>query len=99
MDSCHRAGTSALLSFGHPLSLHQGMQMYRFIFLARSWASDKFQLARQLSKLGDKAQHQDKPFTLILFPEGTLVSKDTRPISSKYAEKMGVVRQDSPCFS
>jgi 1-acyl-sn-glycerol-3-phosphate acyltransferase len=67
-----------------------GMQMYRFIFLARSWSSDKFQLARQLSKLGKKAQEEDKPFALILFPEGTLVSKDTRPVSSKYAEKMGV---------
>ena len=75
------------------------MQMYRFIFLARSWSSDKFQLARRLSKLGKKAQEEDKPFTLILFPEGTLVSKDTRPVSSKYAEKMGVVRQGSPYFS
>jgi len=67
-----------------------GMQMYRFIFLARSWSSDKFQMARQLLKLGKKAQEEDKPFTFILFPEGTLVSKDTRLISSKYAEKMGV---------
>jgi 1-acyl-sn-glycerol-3-phosphate acyltransferase len=75
------------------------MQMYRFIFLARSWSSDKFQLARQLSKLGKKAQEEDKPFALILFPEGTLVSKDTRPVSSKYAEKMGVVRQGLPYFS
>ncbi|KAG9314536.1 acyltransferase-domain-containing protein [Chiua virens] len=67
-----------------------GMQMYRFIFLARSWASDKLHLGRSLLKLGRKAQEQDKPFTFILFPEGTLVSKDTRPISSKYAEKTGV---------
>lgn len=98
MDSYHWAGTSDLLSLGQLLNLLQGMQMYRFIFLARSWASDKFQLARQLSKLGKKAQEEHKPFTLILFPEGTLVSKDTRPISSKYAEKMGIVRQGSPCF-
>ncbi|KAF9243936.1 acyltransferase-domain-containing protein [Melanogaster broomeanus] len=67
-----------------------GMQMYRFIFLARSWAADRLQLAKQLSKLGKKAEEEDKPFTLLLFPEGTLVSKDTRPISRKYAEKMGV---------
>ncbi|KAH0838470.1 acyltransferase-domain-containing protein [Lanmaoa asiatica] len=67
-----------------------GMQMYRFIFLARSWASDKIQLARQLSKLGKKAQEENKPFAFILFPEGTLVSENTRPVSGKYAEKMGV---------
>ncbi|KIK98802.1 hypothetical protein PAXRUDRAFT_823470 [Paxillus rubicundulus Ve08.2h10] len=67
-----------------------GMQMYGFVFLARSWASDRLQLAKQLSKLGKKAEEEDKSFTFILFPEGTLVSKDTRPISRKYAEKMGV---------
>ncbi|KAH7883775.1 acyltransferase-domain-containing protein [Phlebopus sp. FC_14] len=67
-----------------------GMQMYRFIFLARSWASDRVQLAKQLAKLGKKAEEEDKPFTFILFPEGTLVSKDTRPVSTKYAEKMEI---------
>ena len=99
MDSSHRTGTSCLRSADRLLNSHQGMQMYRFIFLARSWASDKLQLARQLSKLGKKAQEEDKPFTFILFPEGTLVSKHTRPISRKYAEKMGVVRQGPFCFS
>lgn len=99
MVSCHWAGMSCLWLAGRLLNSQQGMQMYGFIFLARSWASDKFQLARQLSKLGKKAQEEDKPFAFILFPEGTLVSKHTRPISGKYAEKMGVVRQGSPCFS
>lgn len=99
MDTCRRASTSAALPDSLLLNSNQGMLMYRFIFLARSWASDKFPLARQLSKLGKKAQEEDKPFTLILFPEGTLVSKDTRPISNKYAEKIGVVRQCSICFS
>lgn len=36
---------------------------------------------------------QDTPLTLILYPEGTLVSKDTRPISKKYADKLGIVRR------
>ncbi|KAF8140072.1 acyltransferase-domain-containing protein [Boletus edulis] len=67
-----------------------GMQMYRFIFLSRSWASDKLELERRLSKLGKKAQEEDKPFTFIFFPEGTLVSKHTRPLSSKYANKMDI---------
>jgi len=70
--------------------LGPAMQIYRFIFLARSWAHDKLQLARQLSKLGMKAQEEDKPFIFLLFPEGTLVSRDTRPISNRYAEKMGI---------
>jgi len=68
------------------------MQIYRFVFLARSWASDRLQLSSKLAKLGRKAEQEDKPFTFILFPEGTLVSKNTRPISRKYADKLGVVR-------
>lgn len=67
------------------------MQIYRFIFLARSWASDRLQLSSKLAKLGRKAEEEDKPFTFILFPEGTLVSKNTRPLSRKYADKLGVV--------
>ncbi|KII93343.1 hypothetical protein PLICRDRAFT_171111 [Plicaturopsis crispa FD-325 SS-3] len=67
-----------------------GMQFFDFIFLARSWASDRVHLATHLSSLGRQAQQEDKPLTLILYPEGTLVSKDTRPISKKYADKMGI---------
>jgi 1-acyl-sn-glycerol-3-phosphate acyltransferase len=69
----------------------QGMQFFDFIFLARSWAADKLQLSRHLSRIGRMAEKTDKPLTLILYPEGTLVSKDTRPISKKFADKMGMV--------
>ncbi|KAH7915340.1 acyltransferase-domain-containing protein [Hygrophoropsis aurantiaca] len=67
-----------------------GMQFYRFIFLARSWASDRLELSTKLSKLARQAEEEDKPFTFILYPEGTLVSKDTRPLSRKYADKLGI---------
>ncbi|PPQ72722.1 hypothetical protein CVT26_003017 [Gymnopilus dilepis] len=67
-----------------------GMQFFNFIFLARSWASDRQQLARDLASLGREAEREGKPFCFILYPEGTLVSKDTRPKSKKYAEKMGI---------
>ncbi|KAF5382889.1 hypothetical protein D9757_006353 [Collybiopsis confluens] len=67
-----------------------GMQFFNFIFLARSWASDRLQLAVHLSALGKAAESQDNPLAFILYPEGTLVSKDTRPISRKFADKMGI---------
>ncbi|THH10539.1 hypothetical protein EW145_g1245 [Phellinidium pouzarii] len=67
-----------------------GMQIFSFIFLARSWVSDKHYLVSKLAKLGRKAQQGDTPLAFIIYPEGTLVSKDTRPISKKYAEKMGI---------
>ena len=71
--------------------MSQGMQFFNFIFLARSWASDRLELSERLSWLGQRAEKEDTPLTFILYPEGTLVSKDTRPISKKYAEKIGVV--------
>jgi hypothetical protein len=67
------------------------MQIWNFIFLARSWASDRLYLTAQLSSLGKQAQVYDTPFTFILYPEGTLVSPNTRPISKKFAEKIGIV--------
>jgi len=67
-----------------------GMQFFSFIFLARSWASDRLYLVKQLALLGRRAQERDTPLTFILYPEGTLVSRDTRPISKKYADKLGI---------
>lgn len=77
----------------------QGMQFYNFIFLARSWASDRLYLANRLAWLGKRAQEQDIPLTFILYPEGTLVSPNTRPISKKYADKLGIVSflQETEC--
>lgn len=67
-----------------------GMQFFDFIFLARSWASDRLHLSAQLSRLGRRAEIQDLPLSFLLYPEGTLVSADTRPVSKKYADKLGV---------
>ncbi|KAF8349893.1 acyltransferase-domain-containing protein [Amanita rubescens] len=67
-----------------------GMQFFDFIFLARSWASDKHTLASRLAVLGAAAERKDSPLCYILYPEGTLVSKDTRPISKKFADKIGI---------
>ncbi|EKM83713.1 hypothetical protein AGABI1DRAFT_32690 [Agaricus bisporus var. burnettii JB137-S8] len=67
-----------------------GMQFFNFIFLARSWASDRHHLASSLASLGKEARKEDRPFCFLLYPEGTLISKDTRPISKKFADKMGI---------
>jgi len=67
-----------------------GMQFFNFIFLARSWAHDRVELALKLASLGKEARKENRPFCFLLYPEGTLVSKDTRPVSRKFAEKMGI---------
>ncbi|KAL6304272.1 acyltransferase-domain-containing protein [Sparassis latifolia] len=67
-----------------------GMQFFNFIFLARSWASDRLHLSTSLSWLGSRAEKDDSPLTFILYPEGTLVSIETRPLSKKFADKIGI---------
>jgi 1-acyl-sn-glycerol-3-phosphate acyltransferase len=76
----------------------QGMQFFRFIFLARSWESDRKRLSRELARLGQAARDQDLPLSFLFFPEGTVVSRDTRPRSKKFAEREGIVSTfHSPC--
>lgn len=67
-----------------------GMQFFNFVFLKRSWASDRLQLASDLASLGKAAEREHRPFAFLVYPEGTLVSKDTRPLSKKFSEKVGV---------
>lgn len=68
------------------------MRLWKFIFLAPGgWATDRAQMGHSLHELGRRAQRHGKKLSLLLYPEGTLVSKLTRPRSQKYAEKLGVV--------
>lgn len=66
------------------------MQYYDFIFLARSWIKDQLTLSHHLSKLANLSHLNSNPLMLLIFPEGTLVSKDTRPLSKKFADKTGI---------
>lgn len=70
------------------------MQFYRFLFLARSWSTDRDYLGRKLIKIAERAKNTDKKLALMVFPEGTLVSRDTRPLSKKYADKIGIVSDE-----
>ena len=67
------------------------MQFFRFIFLARSFASDKTYLVSKLSKVGKRAEAENNPLAFLIFPEGTVCDGDGRGISKKYAEKAGLV--------
>jgi len=92
MVAYHGLGKFSESKPGKPvLNDNQGMQFFNFIFLARSWAADRVQLASQLGSLGKEARKSNKPFCFLLYPEGTLVSRDTRPVSKKFADKMGIV--------
>lgn len=73
-----------------------GMRFYGFIFMARKWASDKDRIRYRLQKL--KSRHAGPmsgspgldPMWLMIFPEGTNLSANTRKGSVKWAEKQGI---------
>jgi 1-acyl-sn-glycerol-3-phosphate acyltransferase len=63
-----------------------GMQFYNFIFLSRKWEQDKSRFKIQL----DQLQSPDDPMWLLIFPEGTNLSAETRKKSAAWAEKIKV---------
>ncbi|KAF2005510.1 acyltransferase-domain-containing protein [Amniculicola lignicola CBS 123094] len=71
----------------------QGMLFYGFIFLSRKWSKDKERLSYRLKKLNSShsgplsgTQSLD-PMWLLIFPEGTNLSKNGRAGSKKWADK------------
>ena len=77
-----------------------GMMFYGFIFMARNWAKDKARLQHRLQKLV-KGRHGGPmsgisriksldPMWLIIFPEGTNLSANTRNQSQRWADKQGI---------
>lgn len=68
------------------------MQFLDFIFLARSWVADRVYFSEKLALIGKRTEERQNPLTFIIFPEGTLVSADTKPKSKKYADKLQIVR-------
>ncbi|EMC97325.1 hypothetical protein BAUCODRAFT_68107 [Baudoinia panamericana UAMH 10762] len=76
------------------------MQFYGFIFMARKWSKDQERMRYRLRKLSTSKHSGPKsgalkgasldPMWLLIFPEGTNVSANTRNGSKKYSEKMGI---------
>lgn len=73
-----------------------GILFYGFIFMARKWASDKDRIAYRLQKL--KSRHSGPmsgtagldPMWLLIFPEGTNLSANTRNKSAKWAAEQKI---------
>ena len=70
-----------------------GMMFYGFIFMARNWQKDKPRMHHRLQQLKSKhrgplsgSQNLD-PMWLLIFPEGTNLSGNTRKRSKAWAEK------------
>ncbi|GAA5977858.1 hypothetical protein JCM5350_006199 [Sporobolomyces pararoseus] len=68
----------------------QACNWFGFAFLERNWSKDKVNFERQLdgmSKDCKAAGEEEGKLDFLLFPEGTIVTENTRGISSRYAEK------------
>ncbi|KAF9196092.1 hypothetical protein BGZ50_002072 [Haplosporangium sp. Z 11] len=71
------------LGYGHHIF---GMRFFDFILLKRNdWAHDKRAIEENLDRV-DK----NDPLWLVVFPEGTVISKGTRKRSIAFAEKAGL---------
>ena len=76
--------------------LGPAMMLYGFIFMARNWATDKARLQHRLRKL--KSAHTGPltgsqkldPMWLLIFPEGTNLSANTRKRSAAWAKKQDI---------
>nr|ODN88031.1 acyltransferase [Cryptococcus depauperatus CBS 7841] len=102
----HSRGLIILLksSLKHIPVIGWGMRFFNFIFLKRSWAADKDNLALALTQLGRKCRtdtgnleisnrlpsKKRPPLWLLIFPEGTIVSDEERIKSIRYAEREGI---------
>jgi lysocardiolipin and lysophospholipid acyltransferase len=61
-----------------------GMKMVGWIFLARKWRVDSANFVRRVRRLVFF-----KPFSLLIFPEGTTLAPETREKSQQYARAVG----------
>jgi lysocardiolipin and lysophospholipid acyltransferase len=75
--------------------LGPAMQFYSFVFMSRKWEADKPRLQHRMSILkreqsAPDGKKQMDPMWLLIFPEGTNLSANTRKKSSSWADKQGV---------
>ncbi|KAK6430769.1 hypothetical protein LTR95_013076 [Oleoguttula sp. CCFEE 5521] len=67
-----------------------GIRFFGWILLSRRWESDKSSLERGLAHLSKASM----PMWLLIFPEGTNLTKRSSAISRKWAEKNGLQCSD-----
>ncbi|GJN93190.1 hypothetical protein Rhopal_006237-T1 [Rhodotorula paludigena] len=76
------------------------IKMLGFVFLERNWARDAKPFARQLRQIGEETNRGgiDEKLALLLFPEGTIVTENTRAASKRFAVKTNT-SQRSPIYA
>ncbi|KAI9597405.1 acyltransferase-domain-containing protein [Syncephalis fuscata] len=66
-----------------------GMQFFDFIFLRRRWEADREEITRRLNLIKSDWERKD-PLTVLIFPEGTILTENTRNAMTSYAKKENI---------
>ena len=71
--------------------LGPAMMFYGFVFMSRNWAKDKSRMAHRMRLLSERYPESQRldPMWLLIFPEGTNLSANTRRKSKAWADKSG----------
>ena len=65
-----------------------GLRLAGFVFMARRFATDSVRLSRRLNQLSLRSSDGSlSPMWLLMFPEGTNLSRNGRAASKKWADK------------
>lgn len=68
-----------------------GLRMAGFVFMSRKMKTDGPRLTRRLAQLKQRAPNgRLNPMWLLMFPEGTNLSKNGRAASAKWANREGI---------
>ncbi|XP_018618355.2 lysocardiolipin acyltransferase 1 [Scleropages formosus] len=81
---CLKAGLKAIPGFGW------AMQVASFIFIHRRWEQDRSHMSNMLEYFCDIRE----PLQLLIFPEGTDLTENTRARSHEFAEKNGLPKYE-----
>lgn len=76
-------------SLSHVPIVGWGMRAFEFIFLQRRWQVDKANMKTTLERMNTD---DDGGFWLLLFPEGTVICRQTHDRTVAYAKKVGITR-------
>ncbi|TNY23820.1 acyltransferase-domain-containing protein [Rhodotorula diobovata] len=65
--------------------------LFGFAFLERKWDQDRAPFAAQLGRIAEETNRggEEERMAFLLFPEGTIVTENTRGVSKRFADKSG----------